>query len=59
MRLNRSSYAQLANLRRYANRIGRGTFTIDGKEYHIPLSEAGKTALHGGDDGWDQVRPFS
>lgn len=39
---------------RYANRIGRGKFTIDGCEYQIPVNDNGQT-LHGGDKGFDKV----
>ncbi len=39
---------------RYANRIKNGTFTLNGKEYHIPKNEKGKNALHGGKFGFDK-----
>ena len=39
---------------RVANRIGAGTFTLDGKQYHTPLNNNGQT-LHGGDKGLDMV----
>jgi aldose 1-epimerase len=38
---------------RYGNRIGKGTFKIDGQEYHIPLNNNGN-ALHGGTTGFDR-----
>jgi aldose 1-epimerase len=38
---------------RYGNRIGKGTFKIDGETYHIPLNNNGN-ALHGGTVGFDQ-----
>jgi len=38
---------------RYANRIAKGTFSLDGKEYHIPLND-GPNALHGGPKGFDK-----
>ena len=39
---------------RVANRIGAGTFTLDGKQYHTPKNNNGQT-LHGGDKGLDMV----
>lgn len=39
---------------RLANRLGGGTFTLDGKEYHISLNDHGNT-LHGGLVGIDRV----
>ncbi|MDE6484482.1 MAG: galactose mutarotase [Duncaniella sp.] len=36
---------------RYANRIGHGTFTLQGKEYHLEVNN-GPNALHGGTDGF-------
>jgi aldose 1-epimerase len=38
---------------RYANRIAKGTFTLDGQTYHIPINN-GQNALHGGQIGWNQ-----
>ena len=38
---------------RYANRIARGQFTLDGKTYQLPISNA-PHALHGGPDGFDK-----
>lgn len=38
---------------RYGNRIAGGTFTLDGKTYHIPLNEP-TNALHGGPKGFNQ-----
>ena len=38
---------------RFANRIADGTFTLDGRIYHVPLNN-GRNALHGGTVGFDQ-----
>ncbi|MCX8997985.1 galactose mutarotase [Rhizobiaceae bacterium BDR2-2] len=37
---------------RVANRIGGGTFTLDGAVYHLELNENGVTHLHGGKEGF-------
>jgi aldose 1-epimerase len=39
---------------RYANRIARGTFRIDDKNYYLPLNN-GPNSLHGGEKGFDKV----
>jgi aldose 1-epimerase len=38
---------------RVANRIGNGTFTLDGKTYKVPTNN-GKHSLHGGEKGFDK-----
>lgn len=38
---------------RYGNRIAKGTFSLDGQTYHIPLNEK-QAALHGGPMGFDR-----
>jgi len=38
---------------RYGNRIAKGTFSIDGHAFHIPLNN-NANALHGGPVGFDQ-----
>lgn len=38
---------------RYANRIARGKFTLDGREYVLPVNNNGQT-LHGGQKGLDR-----
>jgi aldose 1-epimerase len=37
---------------RFANRIARGRFTLDGATHQLPLNQAGKHSLHGGGNGF-------
>ncbi len=43
---------QGATIGRYANRINRGSFELDGRRFTVPLNE-GRTALHGGPAGFE------
>src|SRR6202021_3612895 len=39
---------------RYGNRIGHGSFALDGKKYSLPLNN-GENTLHGGPHGFNNV----
>jgi aldose 1-epimerase len=43
-----------ASVGRFANRIGKGRFTLDGKTYQLTLND-GPNSLHGGTKGFDKV----
>lgn len=43
-----------ATIGRVGNRIGKGKFTLEGKQYQVPLNN-GKNALHGGVKGFQDV----
>lgn len=40
---------------RYANRIGHGRYTLDGREYRLDLNADGLHSMHGGFRGWDKA----
>ncbi|MBV8972333.1 MAG: galactose mutarotase [Sphingomonadaceae bacterium] len=42
-----------ATVGRFANRIARGRFTLDGTAYQVPVND-GANALHGGTEGFDK-----
>jgi len=44
-----------ASVGRFANRIGKGKFTLDGKTYQLALNNNGVAALHGGVKGFDKL----
>jgi aldose 1-epimerase len=44
-----------ASVGRFANRIGKGKFVLDGKPYQLALNNNGVAALHGGVKGYDKV----
>ena len=57
---NVEGYTQKANtayfgalIGRYGNRIAKGTFTLDGHTYHVPVND-GPNALHGGLSGFNK-----
>ncbi len=43
-----------ATIGRVANRIGKATFKLEGKQYKLAAND-GENHLHGGEKGWDKV----
>ena len=62
----RNGFSMGTLIGRYGNRIRDGKFTLDGREYQLPVNETKPEPrhcnLHGGPDGWDTkiwtVKPF-
>src|ERR1041384_2178730 len=52
--LNNNSACFGALIGRYANRIRRGRFTLNGEEYRLPTND-GENHIHGGVKGFDRV----
>lgn len=44
-------------MQRYANRIAKGRFLLDGQEYTLAVNN-GNNSLHGGNVGWARVSVF-